>query len=109
MGDITGIISLSERPYEASDDKLGVLWRGHYYDDDDNRRYRDGSCAQPCQYMTFLGGGRIRGSVRYAYAREAYREFEAIRVSGQETKSEISPAEMRQRWEEIEGEDLWSD
>jgi len=105
MGDITGIICLSHRPYEASDDKRGVLWRGHYHDDDGIRRYRDGSRSQPCQYITFLGGGRIRGSLRYAYAREAYREFEATRVSGQGTRSEISPTEMRRRWEDFEYKD----
>lgn len=99
--DFSGIISCSTRPFEASDTKFGVLWRGYFFDEDGIRQFREGTRACPDQYLSFLGDGEICGGLRYGSARGDFVEFVGFRISGQETRSEISPWSMREEWEDL--------
>ncbi|KAK3305346.1 uncharacterized protein B0T15DRAFT_484979 [Chaetomium strumarium] len=47
--------------------------------------------------IKFLGNGEIRGKIGFY---DSILEFQGYRISGQETRSEISAASMRRQWEE---------
>ncbi len=90
IGPLSGILRLAERPWASSHRRLYFEWRG---EDDEGERFvetDDGS------YVVFLGNGVIVGELCF-YGRML--EFEGCRVSGQETRSEVSVAEVRSQWE----------
>ncbi|KAM7199367.1 hypothetical protein V8F20_005762 [Naviculisporaceae sp. PSN 640] len=88
IGPQTGIFRLPLRPYQSSHARLGMRVVS---EDDDGEQYD----CQDC-WISFLGGGEIRGSLPY---QEGEMTFEGTRISGQETRSEISAFDMREHWD----------
>ncbi|MBE3044666.1 hypothetical protein IMZ48_19315 [Candidatus Bathyarchaeota archaeon] len=95
---LTGVLKIARRPYNASGEKLDLVWRG-VYDDDGYQRFHDGTRGGSGQHLSFHGGGEVRCLVKMGGG--AFYDFTALRVSGEETRSEISAREMRQRWDDI--------
>jgi hypothetical protein len=88
---LSGILRLDERPWQSSYDPLFFQWRA----EDGNGEYHaetdDGS------YVKFLGDGEIVGRIGFY---DEMLEFDGCRVSGQQTRSEVSAAAMRRQWDE---------
>lgn len=103
FGAMTGMIKIP-RPFEASEDHYGMSWRGHHIYGSTSRRFvnndRPGR-AGPLNYLVFLGGGHIQGSLCANSSTPAVN-FDAYRLSGQSMTSEISPAEARAEWVRLE-------
>jgi hypothetical protein len=91
IGPLSGILRLDERPWQSSYDPLFFQWRA----EDGNGEYHaetdDGS------YVKFLGDGEIVGRIGFY---DEMLEFDGCRVSGQQTRSEVSAAAMRRQWDE---------
>ncbi len=90
IGPLSGILRFAERPWASSRQRLYFEWRGA---DDEGETFvetDDGS------YIVFMGGGVVVGELCF-YGRML--EFEGCRVSGQETRSEVSVGDVRRRWE----------
>lgn len=90
-----------DRPYQAGDGNMGVTSRCRFYDEHGVYRFYDGCRPAPCQHINFRGGGQVEGKVRFGHAREDYVGFFGRRLGGEQTWSEISPWEMRARWEDM--------
>lgn len=103
FGAMTGMIKVP-RPFEANEDRCGTLWRGHHICGSTNRRFvnNDTVCrAGPLNYLVFLGGGHIQGSLSASPSIPEIN-FDAYRLSGQSMTSEISPTEARAEWARLE-------
>ncbi|KAK1828135.1 hypothetical protein QBC39DRAFT_359930 [Podospora conica] len=97
-GFFRGIIRLNERPYQSSYDMFFFDWRG----ENDSTGYRRFGDEEPDgSYIRFLGDGRIEGMIGDG---EGLVRFDGERLSGQETRSEISAWNMRRQW--VEGPDV---
>ena len=90
IGPLSGILRLAERPWASSRQRLYFEWRGEDEQGGDHVKANDGS------YIVFLGGGVLVGG--FVFYGEML-EFEGKRVSGQETRSEVSAGDMRREWE----------
>ncbi|EOO00338.1 hypothetical protein UCRPA7_4164 [Phaeoacremonium minimum UCRPA7] len=91
---INGIFRLPERPWQSSHEGLRIAWRGN---DDEGNTFRGDDHRGD---IWFLGGGRIKGEILSEY--DGWYEFHGQRISGQETRSEISAWSMRQQWDELD-------
>lgn len=97
-GFLRGIIRLNERPYKSSYEMLAVDWRG----ENDLRGYRRyGDEEADGSFLRFTGDGRIEGMIGDG---QGLLKFDGERLSGQETRSEISAWNMRRQW--VEGPDI---
>lgn len=103
IGGIDGTLRLGFRPYEAAEDHISFDWRGYVTDEQGRNEFRNGNWFSPVKWLAFPGDGNIQGSFQYGPRRGEYFRFEGFRVSGQETRSEISPWEMRDEWENLGG------
>lgn len=102
MQDLTAMLLVHIRPTSAPSGNLGAACRARLHDHYGTVDHWDGSTRPaPGQHLNFLGNGNVRGMVRVGGGRNGCRGFEGVRVSGGETRSEISPWEMRRRWEDI--------
>jgi hypothetical protein len=97
-GFFRGIIRLNERPYQSSYEMLAFDWRG---ENESTGYYRDGDDEPDGSFIRFVGDGRIEGMIGSG---EGLLRFDGERLSGQETRSEISAWNMRRQWQE--GPDL---
>jgi hypothetical protein len=91
IGPLSGILRLDERPWSSSDQPLYFQWRGGDSQGGAHSETDDGS------YIKFLGDGEIVGKIGF-YNRML--EFDGYRVSGSDTRSEVSAFSMRREWEE---------
>ncbi|MBE3050131.1 hypothetical protein IMZ48_48065 [Candidatus Bathyarchaeota archaeon] len=105
MQNLKGMFYMHGRPYTPDEGNRATHCRSRVANGAQLRFY-DYRAFAPCQYLNLLGGGWLRGAVRHGYGHHDYRQFTAKRVSGGETRSEISPLEMRRRWEEFIPRDL---
>lgn len=87
LGVVQGVLRLNKRPYQSSNEKLSFQWRGR--EDDGPIVYGDDNYG----WLRFLGGGRIEGYLDYQSL-----GFQAERLSGQSTRSEIDAATLRSDW-----------
>ncbi|KAL1835778.1 hypothetical protein VTJ49DRAFT_6089 [Mycothermus thermophilus] len=96
IGPLRGVLHLDERPWQSSREKFFFDWRA---EDHDGVRHC-GTSAAPfeCEYVVFLGDGEIAGELRMFHE---MIEFEGYRVAGQGTRSEMSVAEMKRKWDEF--------
>ncbi|KAL2260953.1 hypothetical protein VTK26DRAFT_4907 [Humicola hyalothermophila] len=92
IGPLSGILRLKERPWQSSHQPLLFDWRGD--DDQGGNHYKTDDGSQ----LKFLGDGEISGRISLYNDMIA---FDGYRISGQETRSEISPASMRRQWEQL--------
>lgn len=91
IGPLSGILRLDERPWQSSHQPLYFQWRGEDSQGGGHAETDDGS------YLKFLGNGEIAGKIGFY---KSMLEFEGYRVSGQETRSEISAFAMRRQWDQ---------
>lgn len=91
VGPVAGMLRLEERPRLSSLEWVNFDWRP-----DDHIRAEPGLNSD--SFIRFLGGGKIEGE--FTSLSEGYR-FEGQRISGQETRSEISAFEMREHWDSL--------
>lgn len=91
IGPVSGILLLDERPWRSSHERLYFRWRGEDEQGGEHDADDDGS------YVKFLGDGEIAGKIAFY---NDLIEFNGYRVSGQETRSEVSAASMRRQWEQ---------
>lgn len=91
IGSVAGMLRLEERPRLSSLEWVHFDWRP-----DDYNIVEDGLSAN--SFIRFLGGGKIEGE--FTSWSERYH-FEGQRISGQETRSEISAFEMREHWDSL--------
>ncbi|KAK4239923.1 hypothetical protein C8A03DRAFT_31938 [Achaetomium macrosporum] len=91
IGPLSGILRLDHRPWSSSHRPIYFDWRGEDTQGGQHDEKDDGS------YIKFLGNGKIRGKIGFY---NSMLEFEGYRISGQETRSEISAVSMRRQWEE---------
>ncbi|KAL7894224.1 hypothetical protein HDV63DRAFT_272176 [Trichoderma sp. SZMC 28014] len=88
LGVIEGVLHFEERPRKSSLDEVQFSWRGREvegpisYDDRRNKGW-----------IKFLGGGRIEGWIDYSGI-----YFEAHRMPGQGTRSEVEARSMQNEW-----------
>lgn len=92
IGHVAGMLRLEERSRLSS-----LEWEHFDWRPDDHVRSEPGLSRD--SYIRFLGGGKIEGE--FISLSERYR-FEGQRISGQETRSEISAYEMREHWDSLE-------
>ena len=90
FGAVHGILYLGGRPWRSSPEKLQFSWRG---EDDWGRRYGRNHHG----WISFLGGGEIEGVIDW----DDGHMFGGWRISGQETRSEISAASMNRQWADL--------
>lgn len=106
LGVVEGMMSLS-RPWEATPDPHLVCWRGHS-EESYRGQYRfevdEGDFARGDNHLVFLGGGHIRGSITLDGDGEIL--FDAYRLPGQGTTSEVSRAQARDEWDHL-SRDFW--
>ncbi|KAK4654296.1 hypothetical protein QC762_0064150 [Podospora pseudocomata] len=92
LGPVEGIWRLEQRPYQSSNERHYLRWRG---EDEQGGRYDeegDGS------YIKFWGDGLVEGGIRF-YGRMIF--FDGRTVSGRnETRSDVSAYDMRDEWAE---------
>lgn len=89
FGMFSGIIHLSRRPFEASDNRIEFTWRG--VENSEGVITYNGQGG----WIQFLGNGRIEGMIPvYGEAK-----FRGTRISGNATRSERSAISMRQEWD----------
>jgi hypothetical protein len=91
IGPLSGILRLDERPWTSSYQSLYFQWRGEDSQGGEHDEIDDGS------YLTFMGDGVVHGKIGFY---DSMLEFNGYRVSGQETRSEVSAFSMRRQWEE---------
>lgn len=91
LGPLSGNLRLDERPWSSSDQPLYFQWRGEDRQGGLHSETNDGS------YIKFLGNGEIVGEIGFY---NTMLEFEGFRVSGSDTRSEISAFSMRREWDE---------
>lgn len=90
IGPQTGMFRLENRPRQSSHQQLSVTVA---CEDDDGVQYGDQK-----NWISFLGGGHVRGTLPF---RGGELTFEGHRISGQETRSEISAWDMRAHWDTL--------
>ena len=101
-GELEGMFLLRDRPYSPYEGNQRVECRCSLRGELGGFTVYDGvGHPASCQHVNFLGGGLVRGMVRYGQAFGDYISFAGVRVSGDDTRSEIGPWEMRLRWEEM--------
>ncbi|RDI76426.1 hypothetical protein Vi05172_g13591 [Venturia inaequalis] len=89
FGMFSGIMHLSRRPYEASDARLELNWRG--VENSEGVITYSGESG----WIRFLGNGNIDGMIPcYGDAK-----FSGTRISGNATRSDRSAASMREEWD----------
>ncbi len=91
IGPLSGVLYLAERPRTSSRRPLCFAWRGDDAQGGDHDETNDGS------YLMFMGDGVIVGKIGFY---NSMLEFSGYRISGAETRSEISAASMRREWED---------
>ncbi|KAK4042618.1 hypothetical protein C8A01DRAFT_44368 [Parachaetomium inaequale] len=91
IGPLSGILRLDERPWSSSYQCLYFEWRGEDGQGGEHSEIHDGS------YLKFMGDGVVQGKIVFY---NSMLEFNGYRVSGQETRSEVSAFSMRRQWEE---------
>jgi hypothetical protein len=91
IGPLSGILRLDERPWSASEQPLYFQWRGDDPQGGVHSETNDGS------YIKFLGNGEIAGKIGFY---NTMLEFDGCRVSGSDTRSEVSAFSMRREWDQ---------
>ncbi|KAH6617297.1 hypothetical protein F5144DRAFT_596347 [Chaetomium tenue] len=91
IGPLSGILRLDERPWSSSDQPLYFEWRGEDGQGGAHSETDDGS------YIKFLGNGEVVGQIGFY---NTMLEFDGYRVSGSDTRSEVSAFSMRREWDE---------
>ncbi|KAK3295017.1 uncharacterized protein B0H64DRAFT_402382 [Chaetomium fimeti] len=91
IGPLNGILRLDERPWSSSYQALPFEWRGEDTQGGVHAEANDGS------YIKFLGNGEVVGGIGFY---NTMLEFDGFRVSGQDTRSEVSAFSMRWQWSE---------
>ncbi|KAH6842537.1 hypothetical protein B0I37DRAFT_198764 [Chaetomium sp. MPI-CAGE-AT-0009] len=91
IGPLKGILRLDERPWSSSYQPLYFEWRGEDAQGGEHSETSDGS------YIKFLGNGEVTGVIGFY---NTMLEFDGYRVSGQDTRSEVSAFTMRRQWNE---------
>ena len=87
LGVIHGVLRLDQRPYQSSNEKLSFQWRGREHEGPivfGDRNYG---------WLRFLGGGRVEGHFDHLSL-----GFQAERLPGQSTRSEVDAATLRADW-----------
>ncbi|OTB03384.1 hypothetical protein M426DRAFT_177063 [Hypoxylon sp. CI-4A] len=88
LGIVSGVLRISERPWQSSFGDVEFTWRG---------RELDGPIIygnHNAGFIRFLGDGRVEGGVDF----NGGLEFEGNRFPHQGTRSEIPADEMRMEW-----------
>lgn len=99
-GFFRGIIRLNQRPYQSSYDMLAFDRCG---ENDSAGLQRNGDDDPDGRFIRVLGDGRIEDMIGSG---DGLLRFDGERVSGQETRSEISAWNIRRQW--VEGSPcLW--
>ncbi|EAQ84641.1 hypothetical protein CHGG_08655 [Chaetomium globosum CBS 148.51] len=91
IGPLSGILRLDERPWSSSHQPLYFEWRGEDSQGGAHSETDDGS------YIKFLGNGEVVGQIGFY---NTMLEFDGYRVSGSDTRSEVSAFSMRREWDE---------
>ncbi|KAI0449624.1 hypothetical protein F5B21DRAFT_35452 [Xylaria acuta] len=94
LGIISGILHFDERPWESSHDRVPFTWRGE--ETDGPVRYGNDNRG----WVKFLGDGRIEGELGYMSL-----DFGGVRISGQNTRSEIDAHAMQREWNDYTEEE----
>ncbi|KAI1781004.1 hypothetical protein F4818DRAFT_23206 [Hypoxylon cercidicola] len=87
LGVVDGVLRFATRPYQSSPARVGFKWRG---------RERDGPMMYGDRndgWIRFLGDGRLDGYLDFMDLR-----FEARRLPGQGTRSEVEARDMLAEW-----------
>lgn len=92
LGVYEGVLRMDERPRRASRDEIEFRWRGR--ETDGPIVFGDNNWGS----LRFLGDGYLEGRLDMQSI-----PFSAVRVSGQETRSSISAADLRSEWNEYSG------
>lgn len=105
LGTLTGMISLP-RPWDSSEELHLMHWRGQSNEPYQGQGFFNVDAdylAGDWNYLVFLGDGHIRGSI----SRDGDDDilFEARRLPGQGTRSEVTPAQAHEEWDRL-GQDV---
>jgi hypothetical protein len=94
IGPLQGVMYIPERPWESSRRELSFEWRGV----DDQGVDHGAGLGEDGSWVAFLGDGLVEGEIVFF---GDVLQFDARRLAGQGTRSEISVAEMRRRWDQM--------
>jgi hypothetical protein len=87
---LSGVLRLAERPWVSSRRPLYFEWRGEDSQGGDHDEVDDEG------YLSFMGNGEILGRIGFY---NTTLDFDGYRISGDDTRSEISTATMRRDWD----------
>ena len=90
LGIMHGVLRLDRRPYQSSHERMPFTWRGRESDGGD-REVSDGDRNDG--WLRFLGDGRVEGHFDLLSL-----DFQAQRIPGQSTRSEIDANTLRSQW-----------
>ena len=98
LGVVRGVLQFERRPYQSSHERQEFTWRGRSREG--KGQVFDGN--RNGGWLRFLGDGRIEGRIDYDYRS---LDFQAERVPGQPTRSEIDAATLLRQWDAYNEED----